>query len=303
MKKILLSFALAASVGMTAQTTIFEDSFEFYPDFAIANVGMWTLVDVDMNNTYGFTGVTFPNSGVPKSFQVFDAALTTPPLTPSATSNWSARTGNKHMVAFASTSSPTPPAMNNDWLISPQIQLGTAGNTVTFWEKSCDATSGAERFKVGVSPTGTAPADFTIVSPAPYVTTPANATWVEYTYNIDNYQGQNVYIGINCVSNDQFGFAVDDFKVSATTLSTDTFFKSNFAMYPNPAKNVLNISGNAGLSMDNVVITDLNGRVVKQQNLGGVASSEVNVSDLTSGMYFITISSAEGNGTSKFMKN
>lgn len=298
MKKILLSLALVGAFGMTAQTTIFEDSFEFYPDFAIANVGEWTLVDVDMSTTYGFNGITFPNSGAAKAFQVFNSTLTTPPITPTATSNWTARTGMKHMVAFAST---TPD--NNDWLISPQIQLGTAGNTVTFWAKSCDATYGAERFKVGVSTTGTAPADFTIVSPAPYVTTPANATWVEYTYNIDNYQGQNVYIGINCVSNDQFGFAVDDFKVSATTLSTDTFFKSNFAMYPNPAQNVLNISGNAGLTMTDVIITDLNGRVVKQQNLGGVGSSEVNVSDLTSGMYFITISSAEGNGTSKFMKN
>lgn len=68
---------------------------------------------------------------------------------------------------------------------------------------------------------------------------------------------QNVYIGISCASDDQFGSAVDDFKVTVTTLSTDTFFKLNFAMYPNPAQNVLNISGTAGLAMDNVVITDL----------------------------------------------
>ena len=295
--------ALAASFGMTAQVTIYEDSFEFYPDFAIANVGSWTLVDVDMNTTYGFNGIQFPNSNAVKSFQVFNATLTTPELTPSTGSDWTARTGNKHMVAFAATSSPNPPGVNNDWLISPQIELGTSGNTVTFWAKSCDADYGAERFKVGVSTTGTSPADFTIISPGNYVTTPSNATWVQYTYTLDAYQSQNVYIGINCVSNDQFGFAVDDFKVTATALSTESFFKSNFAMYPNPAKNVLNISGNAGLSMDNVVITDLNGRVVKQQNLGGVSSSELNVSDLTSGMYLVTISSADGKGTSKFMKN
>ncbi len=303
MKKILLSIALVGSFTMSAQTTIFEDSFEFYPDFAIANVGNWTLLDVEMNNTYGFSGIAFPNSGAPKAFQVFNATTTVPPLVPTATSNWTARTGSKHMVAFASTSSPTPPAVNNDWLISPQIQLGTSGNTLSFWAKSCDTNFGLERFKVGISTTGTAVGDFTIITPTPYITTPSNATWIEYTYNLDNYQGQNVYVGINCVSNDQFGFAVDDFKVSATALTTETFFKSNFAMYPNPAKNVLNISGNAGLSMDNVTITDLNGRVVQQQNLGGVATSEINVADLTSGMYLITISNAEGKGTSKFMKN
>ena len=295
--------ALIGALGMNAQVTIFEESFEFYPDFAISNVGQWTLVDVDMNTTYGFQGTTFPNSGAVKSFQVFNAGLTVPPLTPTAASNWTARTGSKHMVAFAATSSPNPPAVNNDWMMSPQMQLGTSGNTLTFWAKSCDATYGLERFKVGVSTTGTSPADFTIISAGNFITTPANATWVQYTYNLDAYQSQNVSIGINCVSNDQFGFAVDDFKVTATALSTESFFKSNFAMYPNPVKNVLNIAGNNGLSMENVVITDLNGRVVKQQNLGGVSASELNVSDLTSGMYLVTISSADGKGTSKFMKN
>ena len=53
---------------MKAQTVLFEDSFETYTDFAIANVGNWTLTDVDLKPTYGFTGITFPNTGVAKSF-------------------------------------------------------------------------------------------------------------------------------------------------------------------------------------------------------------------------------------------
>ena len=91
MKKILFSLfvtaALCATNTMKAQTVLFEDSFETYTDFAIANVGNWTLTDVDMKTTYGFNGVTYPNTSVAKSFQVFNSTMTTPPLTPSATSS------------------------------------------------------------------------------------------------------------------------------------------------------------------------------------------------------------------------
>src|SRR5690606_11838513 len=98
------------------------------------NVGNWTLTDVDLKPTYGFTGITFPNTGVAKSFQVFNSTTTTPPMTPTATSNWTAKTGTKMMVSFAATSSP----WNNDWLISPQIGIPAGdGATLTFYGKGC----------------------------------------------------------------------------------------------------------------------------------------------------------------------
>lgn len=217
MKKILFSLfvtaALCSTETMKAQTVLFEDSFETYTDFAIADVGSWTLTDVDLKTTYGFTGVTFPNTQLAKSFQVFNSTTTTPPLTPSATSNWTANTGQKVMVCFAADSAP----WNNDWLISPQVQLTAGlGATVSFFGKSCDATYGLEKFKVLVSTTGTATADFTAISPL--ITTPATAAWSQYTYDLNAYSGQQIYIAIQCTSDDQFGFAVDDFKVITNPL-------------------------------------------------------------------------------------
>lgn len=296
MKKLLLSLIVLSAFNAKAQITLFEDSFEFYEDFAIANVGDWTLTDVDGKVTYGFTGVTFLNSGVAKSFQVFNSAMTTPALTPSATSNWSARTGERHMVCFAAATA-TP--LNNDWLISPQITLGATGNTLTFWAKSCDATYGAERFKVGVSTTGTAPANFTVISPGTFVTTTPPVTWQQYTYNLDAYAGQAVYISINCVSPDMFGFAVDDFAVTATALATDSFVKNNFTVSPNPASDVININKTKDVAMTSATITDLNGRVVKTVNN---EVSQINISDLTAGVYMLNIVTAKGNGTTKIVK-
>jgi hypothetical protein len=298
MKKLLLSLVVLASFGAKAQVTIFEDSFEFYDDFAIANVGDWTLTDVDLKLTYGFQGITFPNSGVAKSFQVFNATTTTPALTPSATSNWTARTGDKHMVCFAA-SQPTAAPLNNDWLISPQITLGTSNNTVTFWAKSCDASFGVERFKVGVSTTDAAPVNFTIISPGAFITTTPAVTWAQYTYNLDAYAGQAVYIGINCVSNDQFGFAVDDFKVEGTVLATTNFVKNNFSVTPNPASDVININKTNTVAMTSATITDINGRVVKTVNS---EVAQINISDLTAGVYMLNIVTAQGSGTTKIVK-
>lgn len=299
MKKILLSCAMLLGLYANAQQTLFEDSFESYDDFAIADVGFWTLVDVDLRPTYGFQGIAFANSGVAKSFQVFNTTTTVPVLAPGATSNWTARTGVKNMVCFAAV--PQGATINNDWMITPQITLSESGNTLKFWAKSCDGQFGAERFKVGVSTTGTAPADFTIISAGPYIQTAANFTWVEYTFPLDAYANQPVYIGWNCISNDQFGFAVDDVLVTADNLSTENFFSSNFMVYPNPANNVLNIDAKQGMKFSKVELTDLNGRVVKSMNVDGF-TTQLNISDIHAGVYFLKVSSNEGVGTSKIIK-
>src|SRR5688572_22750736 len=97
MKKALLStglFLLGSLFTAKAQEVLFEDGFEDYTTFAIADVGDWTLTDVDGLPSYGFQGVAFDNSGDPFAFIVFDSGATTPPLEPSEGIDWSARTGN-----------------------------------------------------------------------------------------------------------------------------------------------------------------------------------------------------------------
>ncbi|HQB98472.1 MAG TPA: carboxypeptidase regulatory-like domain-containing protein, partial [Candidatus Cloacimonadota bacterium] len=124
----------------------FEDSFEEYADFSI-EFGDWTLVDVDQSTTYGFVGISFPNSGSAMSYIIFNPNNTTPPLEDNP-----AVTGDKYAACFAST---TPP--NNDWMITPQVM---GGGEVRFWARTYMPDYGLERFNVGVSTTGTDPADF-----------------------------------------------------------------------------------------------------------------------------------------------
>lgn len=300
MKKLLLSLFVIFQINVSAQTVLFEDSFELYDDFIIDAIGDWTNTDVDLRPTYGFQGISFENSGAVKAFQIFNSTTTTPPLEPTENSDWTARTGNKAAVCFAAVPGGGILA-NNDWLISPQIQLASSGNVLTFWAKSCDTQFGLEKFRVGVSTTDTQTTSFTIISAGNFVLNPATAEWVQYTYSLDAYQGQNVYIAIHCVSDDQFGFAIDDFQVT-TTLSTEDFFASNLKIYPNPTNGMINLSSTTTL-INNVSVTDLNGRIVKSFNLSGISQTELNVSDLTSGMYFVSVETDLGKGTTKIVKN
>ena len=311
MKKTLLSLFFLSSLGLSAQTTIFEDDFEDYPDFAIANIA-WTLIDVDLYGTYGIgtapNNTTFPGNFGPRSFIVLNPSETTPPLTGnvSASSNWTARSGAKHMVCFAAAPTPpsTVPVVNNDWMISPQITLGSTGNVVSFWAKPTNSQYGLERFKVGIS-TGNTTSNVTLLNTGNFVTTPANVNWVQYSYNIPaSFNGQAVYISINCVSNDQFGFAVDDFLVTTTgQMSTEDFFSKNFSMYPNPANGIVTLSAKNNTAINSVQITDLNGRIVKNSNTNVISEAQINVSDLNTGMYFVTVKTDAGSGTTKLMKN
>lgn len=177
----------------------FEDDFESYDNFVTA-FGDWTLIDVDQSTTYGFSGVSFPHSGEAMSFIIFNTNATNPPI-----EGHPAHSGEKVAACFASTD-----ALNNDWMITPQV-LG--GGEVRFWARTY-MDYGLERFKLGVSTTGTNPADFTIISGGNYVQVPLE--WTEYVYDLSAYAGQQIHVGLNCVSDDCFILFVDDFYVGPT---------------------------------------------------------------------------------------
>jgi len=97
----------------------------------------------------------------------------------------------------------------------------------------------------------------------------------------------------------------DNFVVRAsatdTLLNTESIGNSEnkFYIYPNPTSNVLNISNTNNIEIKNIFVSDINGRVVKNE-IGSL--TQINVSDLNSGVYFVTIEAAEGKTTQKFIK-
>jgi hypothetical protein len=89
---------------------------------------------------------------------------------------------------------------------------------------------------------------------------------------------------------------IDNFTVSQV-LSSESFTLSGVKMYPNPAKDVLNIQSDVE-ELTKVSITDLNGRVVKEvtNNL-----SQISLGDLSAGIYMVKIESATAKKVEKLI--
>jgi hypothetical protein len=82
-------------------------------------------------------------------------------------------------------------------------------------------------------------------------------------------------------------------------LDSNAISDKSFSIYPNPTTSVLNILNNNNVEIKNISVTDINGRVVKNET-GSL--TQINVSDLNAGVYFVTIEAAEGKTTKKFIK-
>lgn len=297
-KKILLGAILASSFGFS-QVTVFEDSFDTYNDFIITGIGQWQTLDLDLLDTYtgGLpTGTpAWTNAGDPQAFMIFNpttALVVNANDGCSATTetiNFDPRTGAKVAACWDGVPAGAVTG-NNDWLVSPVINLtGATGSALSVWVKSLSDCYGLEKYKIGVyvgTGTPTVATDFTMISGVPNLLAPI--VWTERTQSLAAYDGQNIRIGINCRSTDAYMFMVDDFKITAATLSSESFSLSGVKMYPNPAKDLLNITSESE-ELTKVSITDLNGRVVKliTNNL-----SQISLGELSKGIYMVTIESA-----------
>lgn len=93
----------------------------------------------------------------------------------------------------------------DDWLITPQVSVAS-GDVFTFYARSWRET---EKMQIRVSTTGTAISNFTgqlaeVVN--------VGTTYTEYSYSLDSWAGQNVYLAIRWMQ-DSYCLLVDDVKV------------------------------------------------------------------------------------------
>lgn len=128
--------------------------------------------------------------------------------------------------------------------------------------------------------------------------------------NVDNVQiigstGGTVAIPNTASSTGTF----DNLIIRATATDTllavkeTTDSNTNFSVFPNPATNLIIVSSKNNAAITAVTMTDINGRIIKNQSFDTLATIEMNVSDIASGMYMMTIVSNEGNVTKKIVKN
>lgn len=86
---------------------------------------------------------------------------------------------------------------------------------------------------------------------------------------------------------------------TSETLSNNEFDDNNFTYYPNPTKNILNLSYNKEIS--NVEVFNLIGQKVSETKLNA-NSGQVDTSNLASGAYFVKVTSNNASKTIKVIK-
>ncbi|RAR75387.1 T9SS type A sorting domain-containing protein [Flavobacterium aciduliphilum] len=100
---------------------------------------------------------------------------------------------------------------------------------------------------------------------------------------------------------------VDDVYVNFDSTETLLGVKQNSivanktAVYPNPTKDIVNVSNTEAL-INSVEISDVNGRVVKTVKVSDLNNAQINIADLSQGVYMIKINSDKGTATKKVVK-
>ena len=101
----------------------------------------------------------------------------------------------------------------------------------------------------------------------------------------------------------QQGVVIDDFVVEGT-LANEPFEMTNIAIYPNPSKGIFNVSMGT-ITPKIIQVYDLTGKIVSSktefQNNQSIIS--LDLSNISSGIYFVKIVSENQSVTKRIIKN
>lgn len=125
-----------------------------------------------------------------------------------------------------------------------------------------------------------------------------NNNWIVSTESMPNNTDQSAAVAVN----DEIYIvnAVNSYKYYCDNqLNTSGFDNLKFIkIYPNPAKDILNINIPENLSIINCELFDISGKMIKAQ----IMNNSIDVSQLQKGMYLFRLETNEGILTEKFIK-
>ena len=269
-----------------------RDNFECYEAFITSEIGDWIIYDLDGLSTYSSNAMDFLNEGYVGSGIIYNQNLATQSgNNPDEEELWNTSSGNQGLYFVAGVPANLV-SENNDWMISPEFSLsGISSPVLSFKAKTLKDDWGLERFKIAVG-NSTNYNDFTIISDGSYLEAPTD--WTLYEFDLSAYEGQNIRIGINYVSNDKFVLQMDEFVVEGT-LSNAQNEILNFEYYYNPSNDLLRLSSDEIIK--NIQIYNVLGQNIIEKNINNY-NHVLNLSDLSTSIYFVK---AEGeNGVNIF---
>ena len=185
----------------------------------------------------------------------------------------------------------------NVWFYTQAINL-TAGTTyaIAFDYGGSPYGSYVEKLKVSYGTSADAAAMTTLIVDLPNIVneTPLNSL-TQFTPTTSGVY----YFGFNAYSNqDENALFVDNINVDVY-LNANTFDNSNFVAYPNPVKDILNLSYSSEIT--SVKVINLLGQEVISRKVNNT-SSQIDMSNLTAGAYIVNVTIGDVVKTIKVIK-
>lgn len=272
MKKLLFSLAMVAGFAtINAQTVIWSDDFEDQ------DISDWTLLDEDGD---GFNFI---------------------PYDPSIVQN-----GELNYLSSQSYDFDAGPLTPDNWAVSPAIDItGMADLNLTYLVGAQDPDYADETYTVYVS-TGNTIADFE-ASDVFYSENigddPALGELVLRELDLSSFDGETtIYLAFrHHDSEDMFYINFDDVTVTGNevVMGVSDLNANVSSVYPNPVVDTFNVNLSSKFASNvTVTVTDLAGRTVKTFG----AADSYNVSDLSKGVYVVTITDGKNTETKKIVK-
>ncbi|MGU3374802.1 choice-of-anchor J domain-containing protein [Chryseobacterium sp. M5A1_1a] len=306
MKKLFLLSIVLVSQAAAAQFQIWSNSFETADDLQ-----GWTIHDLNNNGNGWVQGKNIYHNGTSMVLGDTGSLRYSISLVPSGTAN-----------GFVS---------ENDWIISPEIDLSSAGGNITLGayvarQRTSQASVARDLYIYVSTPQKPVPAlsDFQSLAvdangndlPNPYKIKggytenpfPSDVTqFVESTVDLTAFAGKKIYIGIwsnrkSAGSNIQ-NINIDEMAIYATaTLNTKEIKKKEILtkIIENPVKENLQLQLNPALKENTTTINIYNG--AGQKVIATQYSKSMNIASLSAGVYIVEITDGKTTERLNFIK-
>lgn len=202
-----------------------------------------------------------------------------------------------------------PVGQASNWLEMGPITVPAAGG-VLWWRHNMPDGNYRDGYEVLVNTTSVNSSDFT--NPPVYTVSDMDAStaldtantpynvFAQRTTDLSAYAGQDIYIAFHHNANDMFILYITDVILTEGPVTVEETNTVNIASaYPSPANTNTTIAYSLPENTDvTITVTDVTGKVVYTENLGnqaaGLNRTTLNTENWSSGMYFYTISTANG---------
>ena len=193
------------------------------------------------------------------------------------------------------------PFENDDWLISPPLNLDEYSNETLDFFNSMNYTGNPLELKISTDYDGGGDPYSATWTTLDFNASPGGWEWTESgTIDISSYDGTAVYIAFyfTCSSIETATWEIDNIVIKGEkNVGTGNPYTllNNVSLFPNPSTGIINVSMNDS-AFDIMKVYALTGNLVKEFKVDRI-NSTFNLSELKKGIYFVSFESSKTNQT------